>query len=134
MKKIVLLFVFTSVVASSLQAQSILNKAKTVAAASGFDANSLTQTVTSQLTSKLGLSATQVPKVTNAVTTFMQAKSAILPLLKTNKSQYQTKQSAIFGNLKTALTGVLLKNQMNKFLGLKPATNDPTNVLSNLFY
>ncbi|MCU0321677.1 MAG: hypothetical protein MUE72_04630, partial [Chitinophagaceae bacterium] len=131
MKKVITLLAFSTVLAGSAQAQSILNKAKTVAAASGFDVNSLTQSVTSQLTSKLGLSATQVPKVTNAVTTFMQAKSAILPLLKTNKNQYQTKQSEIFGNLKTALTGVLLKNQMNKFLGLKPTTNDPTNVLSN---
>lgn len=134
MKKIIFILAFSTSLVTVVNAQSVLNKAKTMAAATGFDANSLSQSVTSQLTSKLGLSATQVPKVTSAVTTFMQAKSQILPLLKADKGQYATKQAAIFGNLKTALTATLMKNQMNKFLGLKPATNDPKNVLSNLFY
>lgn len=134
MKKVSIVFASLVLFTTTVNAQSILSKVKTMATTTGFDASSLTQSVTSQLTSKLGLSATQVPKVTNAVTTFMQAKAQILPLLKTDKGQYATKQAAIFGNLKTALTATLMKNQMNKFLGLKPSTNDPKNVLSSLFY
>lgn len=133
MKKMMIIVLFTTIL-TTVKAQSILNKAKGVATAAGFDVTTLTQGITDQLTAKLGLSATQLPKVTNAVTTFMQAKSQILPLLKTNKDEYGKKQTAIFNNLKTALTGALVKNQMNKFLGLKPATNDPSNILSNLFY
>lgn len=134
MKKVITVFASLICFAVTVNAQSILNKAKTMAATTSFDANSLAQLVTSQLTSKLGLTTKQVPKVTNALNTFMQAKAQIMPLLKSDKGQYTTKQAAIFDNLKTSLGTTLVKNQMNKFLSLKPATNDPTNVLSNLFY
>ncbi len=114
--------------------QGILDKAKTVATVAGFDVKTLTKGITDKLTAKLALSATQVPKVTSAVNTFLQAKSQILPLLKTNKAAYATKQTGLLSNLKTNLATTLAKDQMNKFLGLKPATNDASNILSNLFY
>ena len=102
MKKMMIIVLFTTIL-TTVKAQSILNKAKGVATTAGFDVTTLTKGITDQLTAKLGLSATQLPKVTNAVTTFMQAKSQILPLLKTNTDEYGKKQTAIFNNLKTAM-------------------------------
>ena len=135
MKKVLILcsFLVTGYLAQA-QIGSMLDKAKTVATAAGFDVNKLTGSITNQLASKLSLTKIQLPKVSSAVSTFLAAKSQILPLLKTNKAAYQAKQTGLFNNLKSSLTGILVKDQMNKFLGLKPATNDPTNVLSNLFY
>jgi hypothetical protein len=134
MRKVILIALVACSLSSVSYSQGILDKAKTVASAAGFDVNTLTKSITDKLTTKLGLSATQVPKVTSAVSTFMQAKSQILPLLQTNKTAYKEKQASLLSNLKTQLAGTLVKNQMNKFLGLKPATNDASNVLSNLFY
>jgi hypothetical protein len=121
---------------STTQAQlgGMLDKAKAVAGAAGVDANKLTTGIMSKLTPSLGLTAEQTPKVTNAINTFLAAKAQIMPLLKSNKADYAQKQSTLFSNLKTKLTGILLQNQMNKFLGLKPATNTPTSILSQLFY
>ncbi|MBA4198815.1 MAG: hypothetical protein C0459_14800 [Chitinophaga sp.] len=135
MKKIITLLAFICcTTVANAQLGGILDKAKTAAGAAGFDVNKLSSSIVSTLTSKLKLSSAQIPKVTSAVTTFMQAKSQILPLLKTNKTEYTQKQTGLFSNLKTSLVTTLAKDQMNKFLGLKPATNDPANALSSLFY
>lgn len=135
MKKMILASVIL-LFASSTKAQigGMLDKAKAVAGAAGVDANKLTTGIMSKLTPSLGLTAEQTPKVTNAINTFLAAKAQIMPLLQSNKADYAQKQSTLFSNLKTKLTGILLQNQMNKFLGLKPATNTPTNILSQLFY
>jgi hypothetical protein len=133
MKRIVLLLAI-AVASTTVYSQSMLDKAAATATAAGFDVKKISSSVMNILTPKLGLSAAQIPKVTGAVNTFLQAKSAILPLLKSNKAEYQTKQSGLLNNLTTSLGTSLAKDQVNKFLGLKPATNDPTNVLSNLFY
>lgn len=135
MKKMILASVILiSVGTTKAQIGGMLDKAKAVAGAAGVDANKLTTGIMSKLTPSLGLTAEQTPKVTNAINTFLAAKAQIMPLLQSNKADYAQKQSALFSNLKTKLTGILLQNQMNKFLGLKPATNTPTNILSQLFY
>jgi len=65
---------------------------------------------------------------------FYRVRYSAMYLFESNKAEYAQKQSTLFSNLKTKLTGILLQNQMNKFLGLKPAINTPTNILSQLFY
>ncbi|MBC7722548.1 MAG: hypothetical protein H7068_11030 [Pedobacter sp.] len=135
MKKIffavAILFVTTS---SQAQLGDVLNKATSIATAAGFDTNKLTAGIMSKLTSRLSLTKEQNPKVTSAISTFLAAKSKIMPLLQSNKIEYAQKQTSLLSNLKTKLTGILLQNQMNKFLGLKPTSNTPTNILSQLFY
>ena len=126
--------ILLSVSATQAQLGGMLDKAKAVAGAAGIDANKLTTGLMSKLTPSLGLTTEQVPKVTTTINTFLAAKAQIMPLLQSSKADYAAKQATLFGNLKTKLTGVLLQNQMNKFLGLKPATNTPTNILSQLFY
>ncbi|MDI9365874.1 MAG: hypothetical protein QM541_13040 [Flavobacterium sp.] len=118
-------------VSAQAQIGGMFGKANAVA---GVDANKLTMGIMSKLKPILGLTANQTPKVTNAINTFLAAKAQIMPLLQSNKAHYAQKQSTLFSNLKTKLTGILLQNQMNKFLGLKPATYTPTNILSQLFY
>lgn len=135
MKKLILAStILLSVSTTQAQIGGMLDKAKAVAGAAGVDANKLTSGIMSKLTPSLSLTSEQTPKVTTAINTFLAAKAQIMPLLQSNKADYAQKQSTLFSNLKTKLTGILLQNQMNKFLGLKPATNTPTNILSQLFY
>ncbi len=135
MKKLILVSaILLTVSGTHAQISGILDKAKSIATAAGFDTNKLTAGIMSKLTPSLSLTAEQTPKVNTAINTFLAAKAQIMPLLQSSKTDYAAKQATLFGNLKTKLTGILLQNQMNKFLGLKPATNTPTNILSQLFY
>ena len=134
MKKILLVLCIAFFTGNVVYSQSVLDQAKSAAGSAGFDVKSLTDGVLGILKPKLALTDAQVPKVTSAVSTFMDAKSKILPLLTTDKTAYNQKQTSLFSKLKTALATTLVKNQVSKFMGLKPATNDAANVLSNLFY
>ncbi len=134
MKRAFLFLCLTSGTYAASHSQTLLDKATSTASAAGFNVSTLTTSITDKLKTKLGLSAVQLPKVSSAVSTYLKAKSAILPLVQTNKAAYQTKQSSLLSNLKTSLATTLAKDQMSKFLASKPATNTSSNVLSQLFY
>lgn len=116
------------------QLSNITSKAKSVAEATGFNVGSLTQGIMAKLVPSLNLTKAQTPKVTDAVSSYLTGKEKILSLMKTDKTAYSEKQSSLFSKLKSKLAGILLQNQMNKFLGLKPATNSASNILSQLFF
>lgn len=138
MKRIVLAFscvCFLGV--ATTQAQSILDQAKKTAGSvqgQSFDASGIASSILSKLTPALSLNSTQQPKVQGLLTGFLKKKAAILPLQQSNPTDYTSKfgglQKGVFSKLKTLLT----LSQYTKFLGLKPKTNDATNVLSQLFY
>ena len=134
MKKIVLglLLAFAITVSANAQLGGMLDKAKSTATTAGFDVNKLTSGIMGKLTPGLNLTGSQQPQVTDAVTSYLGQKSNILPLQSSDPAQYTQKQSGLFGSLKTKLSGILLKDQMSKFMGMK--TSDPTNVLSQLFH
>ena len=136
MKKGLLVFAIAALTASNANAQlgNVLDKAKAATSAVGFDVNSLATSIMGKLSPELALTAAQKPKVTAAVTDYLTQKAQFVTKQKTNPAEYTQRQSGIFQGLKSKLTGILLKNQMNKFLGLKPATNDPANLLSQLFF
>ncbi|BDQ11145.1 hypothetical protein [Sediminibacterium sp. TEGAF015] len=136
MKKIVLFSAILLAAAVSSQAQlgNALDKAKAVGAAAGFDVNTLSSGIMGKLGPALALTAAQKPKVAAAVTEYLKQKAQFVDKQKTNPAEYMQRQMGIAQGLKSKLTGILLKNQMNKFLGLKPASNDPANVLSQLFF
>lgn len=133
MKKISIVLFVAIAITSSVNAQlgGLLDKAKTAATANGFDVSKLTSGIMDKLTPALSLTQPQQPKVTDAVTSFLTQKANILSLKSSDPAQYKQKQSGLFSGLKTKLAGILLQNQMNKFLGLK--TSNPANVLSQLF-
>jgi hypothetical protein len=132
MKKIIFLALFSFGMVSLTQAQ--LGGLASKAAAAGFDVNKLTKSIMGKLIPGLNLTGEQQPKVTDAVSGFLGEKSGILPLQTSNPAEYQKKQTGLFNSLKSKLTGILLKDQMTKFLGMKPATNNPADALSQLFY
>lgn len=136
MKKGLLVFAILGFTASNASAQlgNVLDKAKSVTSAAGFDVNSLTSGIMGKLSSELVLTAAQKPKVAAAVSDYLTQKAQFVTKQKTNPAEYTQRQSGIFQGLKSKLAGILVKNQMNKFLGLKPANNDPANVLSQLFF
>jgi hypothetical protein len=131
MKKILVLAVFLFFAG---MAQAQLSGLANTAKALGFDVNKLTTSIMSKLVPKLGLTTAQKPKVTDAVTDYLEDKAGIVGEQASKPAEYAKKQSGFFKTLLNSLTGILAKDQLNKFLGLKPATNDPTNVLSQLFY
>jgi hypothetical protein len=133
MKRVFMIATIVACVAVTSYGQDVLEKAQS-ALGSNFDVSSLTGSITSLLKTKLNLTDSQDTKVSKAVNTFLQAKAAILPLISTDTSEYNAKHASLFSKLKSSLSTILLKNQMNKFLGLKPETNDPADLLSNLFY
>jgi hypothetical protein len=134
MKKFVLFCTLFACLSLTMQAQDILKKATGAASAAGFDVKSLTSGIMSKLTPKLGITSTQKPGVTSAISSFLGDKAKILPLQQSDPASYSTQQGGLFNTLKSKLTSVLLAGQVKKFLGLKPKTNDSSNILSNLFY
>ncbi|MBS1947243.1 MAG: hypothetical protein JST47_05705 [Bacteroidetes bacterium] len=135
MKKVFFAFALLLLVKASIaQTDDILGNVPSAASATGFDVNTLTKNIMGQLEPALSLTKAQAPKVTSAVSSYLSNKSKILPYMSSDKEAYAKKQSNLFGALKTKLAGILVKQQMNKFLGLKPATNDAENILSKLFY
>lgn len=136
MKKGIILLTMMVFVLNSSNAQlgNVLDKAKSVASTAGFDVNALTSGIMGKLSPALVLTAAQKPKVTSAITEYLSQKAQFIAKQKTNPAEYTQRQMGIFQGLKSKLAGILVKNQMNKFLGLKPATNDPANVLSQLFF
>ncbi|MFN3299909.1 MAG: hypothetical protein ACK41Z_06920 [Sediminibacterium sp.] len=137
MKKGIILLAILAIVSIETKAQlgNVLDKAKSAAAATaGFDVNALTSGIMGKISPALVLTAAQKPKVTAAITEYLTQKAQFVTKQKTNPAEYTQRQMGIFQGLKSKLAGILVKNQMNKFLGLKPATNDPANVLSQLFF
>ena len=131
MKKILfsLMLMFTTVGTTTMM--------QSCSATSGLNASNLTSIgtqIVSTLGTKLGLSATQSPLVSNLVTQFLASKLKLGNLVKTNPAQYASQFSNIQGTLMTGLKGVLQGNQVSQLMALKPATNDAKNVLSQLFF
>ncbi|MDP3394144.1 hypothetical protein [Sediminibacterium sp.] len=136
MKKGIILLAILAIVSTELNAQlgNVLDKAKLASTTAQFDVNSLTSGIMGKLSSALALSAAQKPKVASVITEYLSQKAQFIAKQKTSPAEYTQRQMGIFQGVKSKLAGILVKNQMNKFLGLKPATNDPANVLSQLFF
>jgi len=144
MKKVFFILTLATGLAVTTQAQintaklkssvkSAATTANTVATASGIDVKSVSSNIMAKLTSSLNLTDAQKPKVLATVTSFLQNKSAISGLLKTDKTQYDSKLTSLKSELVTKLKGALTAEQMTKFLNLKPAKTSTTDALSQLF-
>jgi hypothetical protein len=98
------------------------------------DLDKTSNDVTNQLTSKLGLDSKQKTGTFDAVKGFLEEKSSILGLAKTDQAGYLSKfggmQNGLFGKLK----GIMGVTKYASFLKLKPTGNGAGNVLSNLFF
>jgi hypothetical protein len=98
------------------------------------DLGALGKSITSELGTRLLLNQVQGTKVGQLISTFLTAKSAILPLMKSDPTGFASKLSGAQGDLMGGLKTVLSAQQMTNFMNLKPKTNDATNVLSSLFF
>ena len=134
MKKVLLAFILFLAVSSATNAQGVLDKAKSVAGASGFDVSKLSEGIMGKLTSSLSLTGEQKPKVGSMITDFLTKKSQIIPLQTSDNAAYTSKASSLTSNLLGKLKGVLTAVQYAKLLGLKPKAPDAANVLSQLFF
>ena len=131
MKKIIFFMLLSCFTFSSIYAQ-IPDVTKSIP--KSFDVKGITSSIMKVLGPSLSLSDKQSPGVTDIISKFLGDKSKILPLQASDPKSYNSKFGSLFSGLKTKLGGILLADQMKKFMGLKPKTNDPSNVLSNLFY
>ncbi|MBC6111785.1 hypothetical protein ACFOG5_15015 [Pedobacter fastidiosus] len=134
MKKLFILSALILGLNFASNAQSILSKATSIASSAGFDVNTLTSGILGKLTPALSLTPAQKPTVTSAVKDFLVQKATIMATQKTDPAGYKTKFGKLFSGLKSKLGTALTIAQLTKFTSLKPATNTPSNVLSQLFY
>jgi hypothetical protein len=98
------------------------------------DLGKTTTGIVSELTSQLGLGATEKPALTDAVGSFLKDKSSFMDLAGTNPTNYLSKfnplQKGLFSKLKTIMGAA----KFASFLKLKPKGSGAGNVLSNLFF
>ena len=98
------------------------------------DLGKTTSGITDKLMSSLGLASGAKSGLSSLIGGFLKEKQGFLGLAKTDPAQYLSKfsplQSGLFGKLKSQLGEAVF----SKFLGLKPAGGDATNILSNLFF
>lgn len=135
MKKLLILSALVLSLNFASNAQSLLSKVGSAAAAStGFDVGSLTSGILGKLTPALSLTPAQKPTVTTIVKDFLVQKATILATQKTDPTAYKSKFSNLFSGLKSKLGAALTVAQLAKFTSLKPAAPTATNVLSQLFY
>jgi hypothetical protein len=135
MKKILILSALVLGLNFASNAQSLLSKVGSAAAAStGFDAGSLTSGILGKLTPALSLTPAQKPTVTTIVKDFLVQKATIMATQKTDPTAYKSKFSSLFSGLKSKLGTALTVAQLTKFTALKPAAPSASNVLSQLFY
>lgn len=135
MKKMMLLIFFAGVYMMAANAQSALPSVPDITKqAPLLNIDGTANAILAKLSPALSLTETQQPKILNLVTNFIKQKVNILPLQQSNPAAYTSK----FGSLKNGLTSklktILTAAQFSNFLGLKPKTNDATNVLSQLFF
>jgi len=135
MKKLLILSALFVGLNLSSNAQGILSKVGSAAAsATGFDVNSLTSGILGKLTPALSLTPAQKPTVTTIVKDFLIEKAKVIATKKTDPTAYQSKLGKLTSGLKSKLGTALTVAQLTKFSSLKPASDTPTNVLSQLFY
>lgn len=141
MKKFLLISITSIGIIFSANAQisnstlkNVAQKATSAATSAGLNVSDISSQLMSKLNPALSLTKEQQPKVLTAVTEFLKGKSEILNLATTNKSKYSSKLGELSNGLLSKLKTVLTASQYTKLLGLKPSTNNATNVLSQLFY
>jgi predicted acylesterase/phospholipase RssA len=96
--------------------------------------NVLTASITNQVAGPLSLTADQKKSMNNALFAFFTEKAAFLNLQKTDNASYQQQQNGLLTNFMTTLAGFLSADQSNKFIALKPAGSNRSNLLTIVFY
>lgn len=99
-----------------------------------FDAKGISNQIVSKLSQSLSLTPDQIQPASEAVTEFLTQKGEIIPLQTSDPSAYASKFNALNGALISKLKNIFQAKQMTSFWSLKPRSNDPSNVLSHLFY
>jgi hypothetical protein len=145
MKKFLLSLLFGAFMAACVQAQSTpeppmveTQKGEKSEMPSGdsqlSDVNVLAQNLLTIMTPKLGLTTEQSPKVLTSLTTFLHAKSGIMPLMDKDPKSYSEKFGVIQGDMMKGLKVILTPQQVTQFMGLMPKEHDTKNVMNHLFF
>ena len=90
--------------------------------------------IVSKLTTPLSLTEDQKPRFLNLVTEFLKQRAPFVPFASTNQKAYDSKINSMHNGFYKKLQHAMSADQYNAFLKLKPAENDPTNVLCQLYY
>jgi hypothetical protein len=99
-----------------------------------FDVKGISNQIVTKLSQSLSLTADQIPAASEAITEFLTQKGEIIPLQTSDPATYASKFNVLNGALVGKLKNILQAKQMTSFWSLKPRSNDPSNVLSHLFY
>ena len=129
-----MLLAFTATTATTFQSCGSAGSAL-----SSSTVGSIGSSLLSILGSQLGLNPSQSSIISGLLSTFLNNKVK-LGVASTGQQQgiaavqQQQKLTGLQNSLTDGLKGALTPAQMQAFAALKPATNDPKNVLSHLFF
>ncbi|RFM28923.1 hypothetical protein DXN05_09150 [Deminuibacter soli] len=91
----------------------------------------VTENIINKYAEQITLTGDQRSAFTEILAGYIEEKQKILPLLESNRIDYDAKQSSYFNTLRLKLSNILLKTQLKKFMQLKPRVAD---FESNLYY
>lgn len=90
--------------------------------------------IVTKLSTEMNFSADQKARITEILNAFIEEKVKILPLLETDRTAYAEKQTSYFKMLKSKLSEVMMRSQMERFLQLKPKSTETDSALYYIFY
>lgn len=87
-----------------------------------------------RLNNEMNLSDQQKQKVTEVIGRYFDEKARIIPLMDANRPAYNEKQASYFKTLRVKLKDILVRNQLQKFMQLKPRPEETDNSLYYIYY
>jgi hypothetical protein len=92
------------------------------------------QSIISRYVSVMAFTESQKQHFCTIISGYINEKMQLLPLLSENRMKYEEKQASYFKTLKAKLTGILKKNQWQRFLALKPKPHEYDSALYYIYY
>ncbi|MBN8663689.1 MAG: hypothetical protein J0L83_03900 [Chitinophagales bacterium] len=95
---------------------------------------SMATKMSEQLKVKLDLSTFQRDALKRSLYSFLQKKSAIVPMIQTNYAEYTYRHNRIMNDFRKEMDFFFYEVDKKNFHALKPASYDPSNPYSYIFY
>lgn len=94
----------------------------------------LADLVINKFTEEIVLTTEQRPVFVDIINGYIDEKLKIMPLLSTNRIDYDAKQASYFSTLRAKLGNILLRPQLKKFMQLKPKASEQECSLYYIYY
>lgn len=133
--QLLLAVIVVTAYAHSVQAQTAIENSKSsIAEPKVIDSKLVTESAINKYEERLSLSTEQRSVFTEIISGFIEEKLKILPLMQSNRIDYDAKQASYFSTLRNKLANILLRPQLKKFMQLKPRSSEQESALYYIYY